>query len=110
VLSSALGDAFGSFYASRFRLPDDPLLSSALQMVIIGPVLLAAGFLRGEQLTPSSWHASGLVALLFLIGPGSIVAYSSFVWLITRVPPSLATTYTYVNPIVAVILGFIVLD
>jgi drug/metabolite transporter (DMT)-like permease len=109
VLSAALGDAAGSFYAQRVIVGVDPLLSSALQMVAVGPMLLLGGVFRGEAFDPSAWGSAGITALLYLIGPGSIIAYTAFVWLISRTPPSIATTYTYVNPVVAVILGWMVL-
>jgi drug/metabolite transporter (DMT)-like permease len=110
VMSSAVGDATGSFYAERLTARVDPLLSAAVQMVVVGPILVVAGILRGEDVDPGSWQPSGMMALLYLIGPGSIVAYSSFVWLVTHTPPSIATTYTYVNPVVAVLLGWMILD
>ena len=58
----------------------------------------------------SSWSGRSLLGLLYLIGPGSVLAYASFVWLVSRTQPSIATTYTYVTPPVAVFLGWLILD
>jgi drug/metabolite transporter (DMT)-like permease len=110
LLVAALSEAVGSYYTPRFALPDDPLLSSAVQMLVSAPVLLVAGFVLGERFTPSSWSGASLLGLLYLIGPGSVLAYASFTWLVSKVRPSIATTYTYVNPPVALFLGWLVLD
>jgi drug/metabolite transporter (DMT)-like permease len=110
LLAAALSEAVGSYYTPRFAMPDDPILSSAVQMLVSAPVLLAAGLLLGERFTPSAWSVGSLLGLLYLIGPGSVLAYASFVWLVSRTPPSIATTYTYVNPPVALLLGWLILD
>ena len=74
-------------------------------------MLLVAGLVLGERFAVSSWSGRSLLGLLYLIGPGSVLAYASFVWLVTRTQPSIATTYTYVTrPVVAVFLGWLILD
>ncbi len=110
LLLAALSEALGSYYTPRFSLPDDPVLSAAVQMLITGPVLLVAGLAAGEEFAPGKWTAGSVLGLLYLIGPGSVLAYASFVWLVSRAPASIATTYTYVNPAVALLLGRLVLD
>jgi drug/metabolite transporter (DMT)-like permease len=110
LLVAAVSEAIGSYYTPRFSLPEDPILSSAVQMLVVGPVLLLAGLGVGEQIHPSLWSGHSLLALIYLIGPGSILAYASFVWLVSRAPASIATTYAYVNPVVALFLGWLILD
>jgi drug/metabolite transporter (DMT)-like permease len=110
LLVAALSEAVGSYYTPRFALPDDPILSSAVQMLVSAPVLLVAGLVLGERFAVSSWSGQSLLGLLHLIGPGSVVAYASFVWLVSKAQPSIATTYTYVNPPVALFLGWLILD
>ncbi len=110
LLVAALSEAVGAYYTPRFALPDDPILSSAVQMLVSAPVLLVAGLVLGERFAVSSWSGRSLLGLLYLIGPGSVLAYASFVWLVSRTQPSIATTYTYVTPPVAVFLGWLILD
>lgn len=110
LLIAAGCEAVGTYLTPRFSLPDDPILAAALQMLISGPVLLVAGLVLGEDIAPSSWSTPSLLALLYLIGPGSVLAYASYVWTASRAPASIASTYTYVNPAVALLLGWIVLD
>jgi drug/metabolite transporter (DMT)-like permease len=78
--------------------------SASVQMLGGGACLLAMSALRGEQM-PSHVPAHSWVALAYLIVFGSIVAYSAFVYVINHARPALATSYAYVNPIVAVALG-----
>lgn len=95
--------ALGSALSSRVSLPDG-LMSSAAQMLVGGVILLAISLLMGERLhSIPTWHS--LAALAYLIIFGSLVAYSAYGYLLRRVRPALATSYAYVNPIVAVGLG-----
>ncbi|WP_161500959.1 EamA family transporter [Embleya scabrispora] len=110
LLAAALSEAVGSYYAPRFSLVEDPILASAVQMLVAGPVLFVVGLAVGEHLDVDRWSQRSLLSLLYLIGPGSILAYVSFVWLVSRTRTSIATTYTYVNPAVALFLGWLVLD
>src|SRR6267142_1368483 len=89
--------AFGSIYSRRLPMPAG-LMASAAQMLAGGTVILAVALLHGERL-----HA--VLALGYLIVAGSIVAYSAYQYLLSRVRPTLAASYAYVNPVVAVGLG-----
>ncbi|MFQ5554042.1 MAG: drug/metabolite exporter YedA [Acidimicrobiia bacterium] len=95
--------AFGSVWGSRVELPS-PLMAAAAQLLAAGLVLIVLGPLRGERVTemppPAAW-----LALLYLVVMGSIVAFTAYVYLLRTVRPALATSYAYVNPIVAVALG-----
>ncbi|MFI6585180.1 EamA family transporter [Embleya sp. NPDC050493] len=110
LLAAALSEAIGSYYAPRFSVVEDAILASAVQMLVAGPVLLVVGVAVGERPDVAEWSGRSVLSLLYLIGPGSILAYVSFVWLVSHTRTSIATTYTYVNPAVALFLGWLVLD
>ena len=104
--------AIGSIYSKGAPMPARPLLSAACQMTAVVPVLLIAAGIHGEYgelggVDPS-WKS--ITALAYLISFGSLLAYSSFVWLLASAPVQLVGTYAFVNPIVAVVLGRIFLD
>jgi drug/metabolite transporter (DMT)-like permease len=95
--------AIGSVWGSHLELPR-PAMATAIQLLVGGSVMLALGPLRGERI-PEIPPASAWFALGYLIVFGSIVAYTAYVYLLQTVRPSLATSYAYANPIVAVVLG-----
>ena len=95
--------SLGSIWSRRLPLPKG-LIASGAQMLSGGVVLLAVALLSGERITQvPSLRAS--VALGYLIVAGSIVGYSAYQFLLSRVRPTLAASYAYVNPVVAVGLG-----
>jgi drug/metabolite transporter (DMT)-like permease len=103
LLLAPLGWALGSALSSRVSLPDG-LMASAAQMLVGGVILLATSLLTGERLhSMPTWNS--LAALSYLIIFGSLIAYSAYGYLLRRVRPALATSYAYVNPVVAVGLG-----
>lgn len=105
LLLSPMCWAFGSAWGSRLTLPKG-LMASAAEMLLGGTLLLVVGLLVGERptgkLTPSS-----VFALIYLITFGSLLAYSAYIYVLRRVRPALATSYAYINPLVAVCLGVI---
>jgi drug/metabolite transporter (DMT)-like permease len=109
VLGSASW-ATGSFLQQRIPTPKDALVMSTYEMVAGGLALIAVGTVRGESwadvldATAVSW-----AGWLYLVVFGSLLAFSAFVWLIDHAPISFVSTYAYVNPVVAVILGTLVL-
>ena len=104
--------ATGSFLSRRLQLPRDPLVSTGVQMLTGGLVLMVAGALRGELPTvdPSEFSAASLIALAYLIVVGGLVAFTAYVWVLQHAPISKVATYAYVNPVIAVFLGWIVLS
>jgi drug/metabolite transporter (DMT)-like permease len=104
--------ALGSFYSRRLRLPRDPLVSTALQLVLGGVFLLAAGLLLGEagQLRVEEFSTASVLAFVYLVTFGSIIAYTAYTWLLQNAPISRIATYAYVNPVVAVVLGWLILQ
>jgi drug/metabolite transporter (DMT)-like permease len=95
--------ALGSIYSRRLPMPKG-LMASGAQMLAGGVVILALALLHGERIAavPS---ARSVLALGWLIAAGSVVAYSAYQFLLSRVRPTLAASYAYVNPVVAVGLG-----
>ena len=111
VVGAALAWTLGSLYARDARLPARPLVGTSMEMLAGGGMMLAAGVAVGELsgLDPSTFRVSSMLALLYLVIFGSLAGFSSYVWLIRSAPTQLASTYAYVNPVVAVCLGSLVL-
>jgi drug/metabolite transporter (DMT)-like permease len=105
-LSSVLWSV-GTVLATRRPVPADPFVTTVVQMGVGGTALVVLGSLGGEwgRLELSGAAPSAWIAFAYLVVVGSVVGYSSYVWLLARAPLSLATTYAYVNPAVAVVLG-----
>jgi drug/metabolite transporter (DMT)-like permease len=97
--------AIGSLYARGAQLPSNLLLGSGMEMIAGGALLAVIGFASGERLNVAEVSGRSWIALAFLVIFGSIVAYSSYVWLLTVAPTELVGTYAYVNPVIAVGLG-----
>jgi drug/metabolite transporter (DMT)-like permease len=112
LLVAAIGWATGSMYSRRAPLPARPLVGTAMQMLAGGVALVIAGALHGEfvRIHPERFSAASLVALGYLIVFGSWVAFSAYVWLLRAAPISLVSTYAYVNPVVALFLGWAFLN
>jgi drug/metabolite transporter (DMT)-like permease len=100
--------AAGSLYSRRAELPRDPLLSTGLQMVGGAAALLVTGTVMGEwaRVDLAAVTAKSALSLAYLIVFGSIVAFSAYVWLLRATTPAKVSTYAYVNPVVAVFLGW----
>jgi drug/metabolite transporter (DMT)-like permease len=112
VLGSGLAWALGIVYSRHQTRHPNALLSSGQQMLVGGVVLLVASLLRGE-IQSAAWqriHLEGVLALTYLTLFGSIIAFSSFTWLVGFTAPSKISTVAYVNPVVAVLLGWWILD
>lgn len=103
VIIASVSWAFGSIWSSRLDLPKGMMLG-ALEMIVAGLVLLIASLLSGERLgqTPG---LGGWLALAYLIVFGSMIAINAYMFLLAHARPALATSYAYVNPVVAVLLG-----
>jgi drug/metabolite transporter (DMT)-like permease len=97
----------GTVLATRRPLPADPFVATVLQMAVGGTAMVVLGSIGGEwgRLDLAAVGAPAWLAFGYLLVVGSLVAYSAYVWLLARAPVSLATTYAYVNPAVAVALG-----
>jgi drug/metabolite transporter (DMT)-like permease len=104
--------ASGSFASPRLKLPGDPLVASGWQMLLGGLVITLSGVVVGElpQVHPEAFSLRSIVALLYLIVFGSWLAFTAYAWLLQNAPISRVATYAYVNPVVAIVLGFLILD
>ncbi|MEO8612216.1 MAG: drug/metabolite exporter YedA [Chloroflexota bacterium] len=100
--------ANGSLYAQRAPLPASSLQSTGMEMLVGGVLLVLAGTLTGEwaQLDLSKITLNSWLAFAYLVTFGSIIAYSAYTWLLGVTTPARAATYAYVNPVVAVFLGW----
>jgi drug/metabolite transporter (DMT)-like permease len=111
VLGGSLSWGTGSVLAGRLPSPDRPLLGSAMEMLTGGLVLAGLAAATGELGRLGSAGVSGRswLALLYLIGPGSLLAMTCYVIALRRLPTATVSTYAYVNPVVAVALGWLLL-
>jgi drug/metabolite transporter (DMT)-like permease len=101
--------AIGSVFTRHVKLPTRPLVAAAMEMLWAGLLFGIASILTGELGRLHWQHVSttSILALVYLIVFGSLVGFSAYVWLLRSAPLSLVSTYAYVNPVVAVILGAI---
>ena len=112
VVFAAVMWASGSFASPRLKLPGDPLVSTGWQMLLGGLVIVAVGLAVGEapEVDPQSFSTRSVLALGYLIVFGSWLAFTAYAWLLQNAPISKVSTYAYVNPVVAIVLGFLILD
>jgi drug/metabolite transporter (DMT)-like permease len=111
VVAAALSWALGSWLSGRLPMPTDVAAGTAIEMLIGGAVLVAISPIAGEHWSALTAHASAdsLLALAYLALFGSILAFTAYVWLLQHAPISKISTYAYVNPVVAVSLGALIL-
>lgn len=112
LLVASLSWAIGSFFSKSLPLPRDALVSTALQMLCGGVLLAVAGVARGELsgIALEAFSVSSLVSLAYLVVIGSWLAFTAYVWVLQHAPISKVATYAYVNPVIAVLLGWLVLS
>ena len=108
VLAAALAWASGSLYSRGAALPESPLLGNALEMLAGGALLGMVALATGEagQLHLQSVSLRSALALAYLVIFGSLVAFTAYIWLLRHAPIARVSTYAYVNPVVAVFLGW----
>jgi drug/metabolite transporter (DMT)-like permease len=111
VLGASVSWGVGSVLAGRMPAPASPLVGSAMEMLTGGVVLTGLAAATGElaRIDPAHVSAQSLLALLYLIGPGSLLALTCYVIALRRLPTAAVSTYAYVNPVVAVSLGALLL-
>ncbi len=112
VLIASLLWAIGSLYSRHAPLPQSRSLATAIQMLAGGALLVVAGVARGEWATmdPQTFSVASLLALAYLTVFGSIIAFTAYMWLLHVTTPARVGTYAYVNPVVAVVLGWSILS
>lgn len=109
IMVAAMVWAVAMVLSRSVTLPESRSLSAAIQMLAGGACLVVAGSLGGEWagLQPAAMTTRSLVALAYLVVFGSLIAYSAFTWLLSVAAPGRVATYAYVNPVVAVLLGWL---
>jgi drug/metabolite transporter (DMT)-like permease len=111
ILFASFSWALGSFLSTRLPMPKDLLISTTYQMIGGGFALVAGGLLRGEAsgFDASSWSTASMLAFGYLVTMGSLVGFTAYAWLLQNAPISKVATYAYVNPVVAIFLGWLIL-
>jgi drug/metabolite transporter (DMT)-like permease len=110
VLFASTCWAFGSWVQPRLPLPTDAFAMTVHEMWTGGVMLLVLGSVRGERADLASYDAHTWFAWGYLVVFGSMLAFTAYVWLLSNARISLVATYAYVNPVVAVLLGALILD
>ena len=103
--------AFGSIYSRHAKPPTPPFVASAIQMLCGSIMLMLTALVRGEyaQVDWQGFSSESWIAFAYLIFVGSLIGFSTFVWLMKHSTPARVSTYAYVNPVVAIILGSLIL-
>jgi drug/metabolite transporter (DMT)-like permease len=110
ALLATLSWSYGTVYSSKQKLPVDILFSVGLQMLSAGIIILIVCGLTGKYVNLADAGHASLFALGYLIVFGSLLAYSAYVFAISKLSPALVSIYAYINPIVAVGLGWLLLQ
>lgn len=112
AVGASLSWATGSLYSRHAPLPRRPLVGSGMEMLVGGVACVMVGLAVGEagRVEPSRFSAESMLALAYLVVFGSLLAFTSYVWLLRNTRTSLVSTYAYVTPVVAVLLGALILD
>jgi drug/metabolite transporter (DMT)-like permease len=109
LLAGSFSWAFGSVLSKLWHTSDlDPLSSTAWQVIFAGIANLIFAVLN-RDFSHAVWTPRGVAAMLYLVVGGSWIGYTSYIWLLRHAPSSKVSTYAYVNPVVAVFLGWLVL-
>ena len=108
LILGSLSWAIGSFWSRDANLPESGLLTTGMEMLSGGALLLIVGALSGEPSRFDIHQVSKVstIGLLYLITFGSLIGFTSYIWLLDKVSPARLGTYAYVNPVVAVLLGW----
>jgi drug/metabolite transporter (DMT)-like permease len=106
-LVSAVMWALGSFLAARITMPEEPFTATTYVMLAGGLAMLPIGIATADAFSPS---AHSILAWVYLVTIGSLVGFSAYTWLLHHAPLATVSTYAYVNPVVAIVLGVVFLD
>jgi drug/metabolite transporter (DMT)-like permease len=110
ALLSTLSWSFGTVYTAKQKPPIDIMFSVGLQMLIAGIIILIVCGITGKYINLASAGQDSWLAISYLVVFGSLVAYSAYVFAISKLPATLVSIYAYINPVVAVLLGWILLS
>jgi drug/metabolite transporter (DMT)-like permease len=109
VLIAPLTWALGSIYAKQAKLPSSAFMGTAMEMIAGGVVLFVMGLAMGEgsRLAISEISRTSWIGFFYLVFVGALVGFTAYIYILNNAPLSIASTYAYVNPVVAVILGWL---
>jgi drug/metabolite transporter (DMT)-like permease len=110
IMAASVFWSFGSWATPRLGLPGDAFVATVYEMLFGGVWLLVFASLRGEHVLPQAAPLQAWLAWAYLVTFGSVIAFSAYVWVLSVAPISLVATYAYVNPVVAVFLGWLILS
>jgi drug/metabolite transporter (DMT)-like permease len=110
IVAATLSWGAGAVYARVAKTPGSPMLSSGMELIFGGILVLITSFIMGE---PTHFHVSqvtlrSLLGLLYLITLGSVVAFSAYIWLLGHTSATRISTHTYINPVIAIFLGWLI--
>jgi drug/metabolite transporter (DMT)-like permease len=103
-LLSAVMWSLGSVASARLTMPEDTFAATSWEMLIGGFLMLPVGLATAHSFSPST---ASILSWIYLVTMGSVVGYTAYVWLLANAPLGLVSTYAYVNPVVAILLGLI---
>ena len=108
VMAGALSWAAGSVYGLRAPTPKSSLMTAGMQMLSGSAALFVVGLIRGEwsRFDPSAVSQASVIGLLYLLIFGSLIGFTAYSWLLKNAQPSMVATYAYINPVIAVLLGW----
>ncbi len=108
LLTAAMLWSIGSLYSRKAPVPSSPWLSTGMQMIAGGSLLFVAGLLRGEagMIHPEHFSFRSITAFFYLLFVGSLIGFTAYIWLLNNVGVARTSTYAFVNPVVAVFLGW----
>jgi len=101
--------AIGSIYSKYNPITTDPLMAASMQMVIAGAIFILIGTFTGEC-DRFRFSLPGFGAMAYLIVFGSIIGYGSYIYALAKLPAAKVSLFAYINPVIAVFLGWIILD
>ncbi|MGN9788058.1 EamA family transporter [Nonomuraea sp. ZG12] len=110
ILLAAGSWSVGSFLSSRIAMPANALAASTVEMLVGGAGMVVVGLTAGEHLDIAAVSGRSWAALVYLVLVGSLIGFTAYSWLLGNAPISLVSTYAYVNPVVAVLLGVLILS
>jgi drug/metabolite transporter (DMT)-like permease len=110
AILSTLSWSFGTVYTSKEKPPINILFNVGLQMLIAGVLVLIICGVTGKYVNMATVGQNAWLALVYLIVFGSLIAYSAYVFMISKLPPTQVSVYAYINPIVAVLIGWLLLS
>ncbi len=109
LMGAVISWSLGSIYSKYKKINVDPLTSATFQMLIAGTLQTVLGLSLGE-LSSFTLSTNGILATAYLVVVGSIFGYASYIYAIAHLPLSLVSTYAYVNPVIAIFLGWLILN